>query len=249
LTLLPLETLLLLCLVALATGFIKGGVPSLGTMLTVSVALFFPPRDALGITLLYLLVGDLVAVSLYWQLAHWQELKKMLVPVVIGIVLGGMSLSGLDNDNLGLTLGIVVIILVALEPFRDRLNAWALSHPGSVRAGSGMLAGLATTIGNAAGPILSLYFLLLKLDKLSFVGTGAIFFCFVNLSKIPIFIGQDIFQPQYYGSVLLTAPLVLVGALGGRRFLQWVSQVWFNRIVLCFTALAGVWLVIRYFTG
>lgn len=248
-TLLPPEALLPLCLVALFTGFIKGGVPALGSLLTVSVALLFPPRDALGITLLYLLVGDLIAVSLYWRLAHWQELKKMVLPVLLGIGLGGLALNFLDNENLGLTLGLIVIVLVAMEPLRPQLNRFALSHPVSVRTGSGILAGIATTIGNAAGPILSLYFLLLKLNKLSFVGTGSIFFMFVNLSKIPIFMGQGIFQPEYFGSVLLTAPLVLVGALGGRKFLQWVSQVWFNRIILAFTALAGVWLVVRYFTG
>ena len=84
-SLLPTDALLFLCLVALFTGFIKAGMPSLGTLLTASVALMFPPRDALGITLLYLLVGDMVAVTLYWRLAHWQELKKMLIPVVAGI--------------------------------------------------------------------------------------------------------------------------------------------------------------------
>lgn len=241
--------LLLLCLVALFTGFIKAGVPSLGTLLTATVALLFPPRDALGITLLYLLVGDVVAVTLYWRLAHWQELKLMVLPVLAGIVLGGFALAFLDNEHLGLTLGLVVVVLVSMEPFRPRLNQWALDHPRRVRGASGVLAGTATTIGNAAGPILSLYFLLLKLDKKTFVGTGAIFFLFVNVTKIPIFVGQGIFQPQYFGSVALTAPLVLVGALGGRRFLEWISQLWFNRIVLFFTAFAGVWLVVRYFTG
>jgi uncharacterized protein len=249
LTLLPTDTLLLLCLVALFTGFIKAGVPSLGTLLTASVALIFPPRDALGITLLYLLVGDTIAVSLYWRLAHWKELIKMVLPVLTGIILGGISLAYLDNDNLGLTLGLVVIVLVSLEPLRPQLTGWALDHPHSVRSGSGVIAGIATTIGNAAGPILSLYFLLLKLDKKAFVGTGSIFFLFVNVAKIPIFIGQGIFQPMYFGSVLLTAPLVLVGALGGKKFLEWISQLWFNRIVLSFTAFAGAWLVLRYFTG
>jgi len=244
---LPVEILLLLCLVALFTGFIKAGMPSLGTLLTASVALIFPPRDALGITLLYLLVGDSVAVTLYWRLAHWQELKKMILPVLAGVITGGILLSMLNNENLGLTLGLVVIVLVSMEPFRPRLTQWALDHPGSVRSGSGILAGVATTIGNAAGPILSLYFLLLKLDKKAFVGTGAIFFLFVNVSKIPIFMGQGIFDSQYFASVALTAPLVFVGAIGGRKFLEWVSQLWFNRIVLFFTAFAGLWLIIRYF--
>ena len=246
--LLPIESLLLLCLVALFTGFIKAGMPSLGTLLTASVALMFPPRDALGITLMYLLVGDMVAVTLYWRLAHWQELKKMMLPVLAGVILGGILLGFLNNENLGLTLGVVVLVLVSLEPLRPRLTQWALDHPGSVRSGSGLLAGIATTIGNAAGPILSLYFLLLKLDKKAFVGTGSIFFLFVNVAKIPIFLGQDIFHMQYLGSVAVTAPLVLLGALGGKKFLEWISQQWFNRIVLSLTALAGFWLVVRYFT-
>ncbi|MDG1850632.1 MAG: sulfite exporter TauE/SafE family protein [Gammaproteobacteria bacterium] len=247
--LLPIESLLLLCLVALFTGFIKAGMPSLGTLLTASVALMFPPRDALGITLMYLLVGDMVAVTLYWRLAHWQELKKMMLPVLAGVIMGGILLAFLNNENLGLTLGVVVLVLVSLEPLRPRLTQWALEHPGSVRSGSGLLAGIATTIGNAAGPILSLYFLLLKLDKKAFVGTGSIFFLFVNVAKIPIFLGQGIFHMQYLGSVALTAPLVLLGALGGKKFLEWISQQWFNRIVLSLTALAGFWLVVRYFTG
>ena len=247
--LLPIESLLLLCLVALFTGFIKAGMPSLGTLLTASVALMFPPRDALGITLMYLLVGDMVAVTLYWRLAHWQELKKMMLPMLAGVILGGILLAFLNNENLGLTLGVVVLVLVSLEPLRPRLTQWALEHPGSVRSGSGLLAGIATTIGNAAGPILSLYFLLLKLDKKAFVGTGSIFFLFVNVAKIPIFLGQGIFHMQYLGSVALTAPLVLLGALGGKKFLEWISQQWFNRIVLSLTALAGFWLVVRYFTG
>lgn len=245
-SLLPPESLILLCLVALFTGFIKAGMPSLGALLSATVALMFPPRDALGITLMYLLVGDIVAVSLYHSLAHWQELKKMVVPVLAGIIVGGVMLYFLDNDNLGLTIGLIVIFLVSMEPVRPRLTQWSLDHPHTARGGSGFLAGIATTIGNSAGPILSLYFLLLKLDKKAFVGTGAIFFMSVNLSKIPIFAAQGIFQMKYFPSVALTAPLVFVGAIGGKYFLEWIPQHWFNRTVLVLTALAGLWLVLRY---
>lgn len=246
--LLPFDYLIILGAIALFTGFIKAGVPTLGALLSASVALVFPPRDALGITLMYLLVGDIVAVSLYWRLAHWDELKKMILPVLLGIGTGAVMLNYLNNENLGLTIGLVVIFLVSLEPFRPQLSQWAFHHPGSVRTGSGLLAGIATTIGNSAGPILSLYFLLLKLDKKAFVGTGCIFFLCVNLTKLPIFISLEMFQTQYFASVFITAPLVFVGALGGKKFLEWIPQLWFNRIILIFTAFAGFWLVIRYFS-
>jgi uncharacterized membrane protein YfcA len=247
LSFLPPEYLLLLAAVALFTGFVKAGVPSLGALMSAVVALAFTPREALGICLIYLLVGDLVAVSFYWRLAHLSELKKMIFPVLLGIAAGGFMLNFLDDNNLGLVIGLMVVFLVSLEPFRPRLSEWAIHHPQKVRGSSGVVAGISTTIGNAAGPIMSLYFLLLKLDKKAFVGTSSIFFLAVNTTKIPIFYYQDLFTPAYFSSIALTAPLVYVGALLGRKFLNWVSQLWFTRIILVCTALAGFWLVLRYF--
>ncbi len=245
--LLPPEFLVLLALVALFTGFVKAGVPSLGALMSAVVALAFTPREALGICLIYLLVGDVIAVSFYWRLAHLNELKKMIVPVLLGIVAGGFMLNFLDDNNLGLVIGLMVVFLVALEPFRPTLTEWAKLHPHSVRSSSGVLAGISTTIGNAAGPIMSLYFLLLKLDKKTFVGTSSIFFLTVNTTKLPIFYYQELFTTAYLPSIALTAPLVYIGALFGRKFLEWVSQLWFTRIILVCTALAGSWLIIRYF--
>jgi hypothetical protein len=69
------------------------------------------------------------------------------------------------------------------------------------------------------------------------------------VSKLPIFISQDVFHVQYMASIALTAPLVYAGALGGRVFLEWIPQLWFNRVVLIFTAIAAVWLVAASFTG
>ena len=46
-------------------------------------------------------------------------------------------------------------------------------------------------------------------------------------------------------SLALVAVLVYAGAFGGRKFLDWISQTWFNRIVLALTAVAGVLLIIN----
>ncbi|WP_020410062.1 sulfite exporter TauE/SafE family protein [Hahella ganghwensis] len=234
-----------LAAVALFTGFVKAGVPALGALISATVALMFPPKDALGITLLYLLTGDLVAVSLYWRQAHWQELRKMMPTILAGIVAGAGILLLLDNNSLGPVIGILILMLVSLEPFRPRITQWALDHPGKVRGASGVLAGITTTVGNAAGPIISLYLLLLKIDKHGFVGTSAIFFFCVNLTKIPVYGALGIFKDYYLLTYLSTIPLVLIGAYAGKRFLKWIPQLWFNRVILIFTALAGLTLVVR----
>ena len=136
-----------------------------------------------------------------------------------------------------------ILALVALEPFRPRLSEWALRNQGIARAGTGTLAGFATTISNSAGPILNIYFLLLKLDKHAFIGTATMFFFFANVSKIPVFLFQGIFDLQYLPSLAIVAPLVYLGAFAGRYFLEWIPQLWFNRAVLFFTALAALWLI------
>ncbi len=245
---LTLDLMLLFAVVALFTGFVKAGLPALGALLSAIVALAFSPQEALGICLIYLLIGDVIAVSFYHRLAVLRELKKMIAPVLLGIAFGGLLLNTLDNDSLGLAIGLVVIFLVALEPLHARLTQWAIHRPRSVRGVAGVLAGVATTIGNAAGPIMSLYFLLLKLDKKAFVGTASIFFLAVNLTKVPIFVWQGFFNPAYFASIALTAPLVFAGAVLGRAFLEWIPQLWFKRVILLLTAIAGCWLIVRYFS-
>ncbi|MEI7949553.1 MAG: sulfite exporter TauE/SafE family protein [Gammaproteobacteria bacterium] len=243
--LLDIHSLLFLALMALCTGFIKGGMPALGPLLSATVALWFPSREALGITLTLFLIGDSAAVYLYWRLANWRELSRMLVPLIVGIAIGGLVLRGLDNHALGLVIGIFVLLLVGLEPLRPRLTRWALANPQVARTSSGMLAGLATTISNSAGPILNIYFLVLNLDKRTFIGTATMFFAFANLAKLPIFIGQDVFHGHNFPSLLLVAPLIYLGAFAGKIFLEWISQLWFNRVVLILTAVAGVTLIIN----
>jgi uncharacterized protein len=241
--LLELNSLCFLALMALGTGFIKGGMPTLGPLLAATVALWFPSRDALGITLVLFLIGDSAAVYLYWRHANWEELRKMVLTVIVGIVIGGVVLRGLDNQALGLAIGVMVLVLVAMEPLRPRISKLALAHPTAARGLSGSLAGLATTISNSSGPILSIYFLVLNLQKRTFIGTASMFFAFANVAKVPIFAGQGVFQQFYFPSLLVVAPLVYAGAFGGKLFLEWISQLWFNRVVLVMTAVAGLMLV------
>jgi uncharacterized protein len=238
--------LIFLALIALFTGFVKAGLPALGGLISVVLVLLFPAKDALGLAVLYLLAGDFMASAMHWRKANLPVLRKLLPAIFIGISLGIMTLTRVSNDFLGAIIGIMIVLMVGMEPFRPRVTAWATSHVRFVRTGSGMLAGFTTTVGNAAGPILSLYFLLLKIDKYGFVGTAALFFLIVNLTKLPLYGAIGIFKTYYLWSYLLTVPLVFVGALVGKHFLDWIPQKHFNQVILTATGLAGAWLVIRY---
>lgn len=239
--------LLFLLFVALLTGFVKTGMPALGGFISVLMVIVFPPKDALGITLLYLLAGDLMAVSFYWRQANMIELRRLLPMIFVGIGSGILFLKFVNNDALGLIIGLMIVFFVSLEPFRVSVTEWAMRRIFWVRNLSGWLAGFTTTVGNAAGPVLSLYFLLLKLDKHSFTGTAALFFLTVNVTKLPLYGAIGIFKDYYLWSVLVTIPFVFIGGFFGRRFLHWIPQKRFTQAILFFTGLSGVILIVRYF--
>lgn len=241
--------LVALAFIALFTGFVKAGLPSLGALVSVSLVLLFPVKDALGLAVLYLLAGDLVASFMHWRKANLPVLIQLLPAIFFGIGLGALTLTQVSNDLLGALIGVLIVLMVGMEPFRPRVSEWAMRNIYFVRSGSGVLAGFSTTVGNAAGPILSLYFLLLKIDKYGFVGTAALFFLIVNVTKLPLYGALGMFKTYYLWSYMVTVPFVIVGALFGRRFIEWIPQQYFNRVVLSITGLSGIWLLSSYLMG
>ena len=72
-------------------------------------------------------------------------------------------------------------------------------------------------IGNSAGPIMSIYFLAMGLEKNRFIGTGAWFFLMVNLFKLPfhIFIWETIDKKTFLFDLALIPAIVLGAFMGG----------------------------------
>lgn len=243
---LDLPLLIFFVFIALFTGFVKAGLPVLGGLTSVMTAFIFPPKEAVAITLLYLLAGDIIAVALHWRHAQWQLLKKMLPAIIVGIIFGALTLQQVSNTWLGLLIGSVVIVFVAMEPLREKMTTLATLHEKPVRIVSGTLAGYTTTVASLAGPIMTLYFLLLKIDKHAFVATAALFFLIVNLIKAPIYGALGMFESYYLISYLVTLPVLAFGAFFGNRFLHWIPQKAFNLIIIILTGLGGITLLIKY---
>jgi uncharacterized membrane protein YfcA len=105
-------------------------------------------------------------------------------------------------------------------------------------------AGFATTIANAAGPIMSLYLLGQGLPKNEFVGTGVWFFLLVNLCKIPVYLGHHLITPASLAFDAVLLPALLVGAVLGRVLLRRIPQALFERVVLALTVVAAALLFV-----
>ena len=229
-----------LVLCALLFGFSKtaiGGVSLLGVVLAAAV---LPARDSTGVALLLLLAGDVVAVWTYRHDVDWRLIGRLVLPVLAGIALGATFLATVDDLVLKRTIGLVLLVLLLLGLWPDRLGV----HRPAVAMGYGGLAGFTTMVANAGGPAMSLYLLAAKYDKLRFLGTTSWFFFAVNLTKVPVSIGLGIVRPATALIAAVLVPAVLLGTWLGRAVIKRIAQRTFERLITLFVALSALYLVL-----
>lgn len=225
---------------AFLVGFSKTGVPGLGILIVPLLTVVFPARLSVGALLPLLLVGDLVAIARYRQHAQWRQLVRLLPFVLLGMVPGRFFLGAIDDRQLKLALGVLVLVLVVLELLRRRYKWDRVPHTWWFAAVVGFSAGFATTIGNLAGPIMSLYLLSMGFDKYRFLGTGAWYYFIVNGLKVPVFADLGIITSATLQFDLLMAPVVLLGAGVGIKALPHIPQRVFSQVVVILAAAAAV---------
>lgn len=100
-------------------------------------------------------------------------------------------------------------------------------------------------IGNAAGPVMAVYLLSMKLPKLSFVGTSAWFFLIVNYLKIPlqVFVWDNI-TVKSLSLNLTTVPFILVGCILGVWLVKRFPEGSYRKFIIAMTVISTILLLI-----
>ena len=235
---------------ALLIGVSKTGITGLGILAVAIAATVLPPRDSTGTVLLILLVGDVMAITIYRRVASWSHLRRIFPWAGAGVLLGAVALGRVNNDGARRLIGAILLILIGAYFIRQRaVNGRGEEAPAFMRypwlvAGTGVLAGFTTMVANAAGPIMILYLLALRLPKEIFVGTTAWFFLALNLFKTPFSYGLGLINAASLTVALPLAPIVVAGALLGRHLLRVLDQRRFEQIALALSFVAGVRLLL-----
>jgi uncharacterized membrane protein YfcA len=247
-----------LCLGMSKTGFT--GMSMLGVALMAEV---WPARESTGVILPMLIFGDFFAVMLFSRHALWPEVWRVLPPAVLGVVIGFGIFRLLPGTIFGPVIGWIILVLVCLQlwqrseaasrPLAELSGETVTSVNGdqdrgnlrqtSLRWSLGALTGITTMLANAAGPVMTVYLLMMRLAKYEFVGTSAWFYCIINLTKLPFSYSLGVINLSSLGFNLILLPAVAAGALAGRWLLKLVPQLWFERILLASSALAAVRLI------
>jgi uncharacterized membrane protein YfcA len=221
---------------AFFVGISKTGLPGLGILVVPLMVLTVgDARQSAGWLLPVLCTADLFAVY-YWR--HNAAAKRLfsLAPWVLGGMALGAAALGLSEHVLRPVVGAIVLAMLALY-VRRRLRSVEVEIPVH-GAPYGVAAGFATTVANAAGPVMSLYLLSKRLSKEDFVTTGAWFFFVINLTKVPIYTWHGLIGRRSLAFDAVMVPAVLAGALAGRWLVYRIPQMLFEALVVALTAVS-----------
>lgn len=196
-----------------ALGLSKGGFAGVGSISTPLVALVLPPFEAAALLLPILIVQDLISLWVYRGDWSGRNLRLMLPGAALGVGAAWALAAYIPEAYVRLIVGGISLSFV--------LNAWfgrrtEQSIP-PARSGVfwGTVSGFTSAFANAGGPPFQIYMLPQHLPKLTFVGTGTIFFAVVNWLKVlPYFALGNFTRHGLVVSLALMPVAVLANFLG-----------------------------------
>ncbi len=227
-------------LVAFLVGFSKTGIGGM-TMIAIPIlATTFGGKDSTGMILPMLLTGDLFAVCYYRKNVTWNNVFKPLPWALLGLLLGAVVGNYISDKAFITLIGLIILICLVLLVYTEKKGKdFIVPNAAWFYILIGILSGFSSMIGNAAGPIFTVYLLALGFKKNDFMGTNAWFFFIINLSKLPL----QIFVWHNIGLKTLTVaafmiPVLTIGAILGYLVLKKINEKIFRYIVIVMTAIA-----------
>jgi uncharacterized protein len=233
-------------LAVLVAAFVKGavafGFPLVATPL---LALVFDVKTAVAVSIVPNIVMDSVQLVRRGQALGTVRRLAVLLPCgVAGMWLGTHMLVILPGRVATMVLAGFVLGFVALSVsgFAPRIPAaWErwLSPP------VGLLAGVLGGLTNVPGTPLVIYFYALGMDKYEFVRAAALSFMVFKLVQLVALFWYGVLGLDRLALSVLFTVIGLGGFAVGLRLQDWLPERVFNRAVLVFLVIVGVWLIAR----
>ncbi len=213
---------------------------------------------ASGAVVPLLILGDIAAVYYYRNDRQPGMVRRLYPPMAVGLILGMVIMCIMDNAQFKLGVGILATSILFFDFLRKRIGWNTVVKTAFFRNFCGILTGVTTMLGNAAGVISAVYFASQNLDKKHFMGTNAVFFFLVNTSKIPLLLlatniktiwgfdpsdAQIITVTTFYLTLIFTPGLIL-GALVGRKLYFMIPEKVFVPLILVLNLITALHILI-----
>ncbi len=234
---------IIVALCAIMVGISKTGIPGISILVVPLMAIAIPARQSVGVLLGILILADIFAVAYHRHNARWNHVLKLLPPTLVGIAAGYFFLRLIDDDNkLKPIIGGIVLVMLVVHFWRTKTKGKDAAIPTQwwFALVLGFMAGITTMMANAAGPVMVIYLLAMRLDKIEYVGTQAWFFFVVNWLKVPFSSNLNMMTAESVKLDLIMLPFIAAGAVIGIYFLKRIPQKTFAAVVQILAAIAAV---------
>jgi uncharacterized protein len=226
---------------AFIIGLAKAGLKGIDMLNVTIMALVFGGKASTGIVLPLLCAADIAAVLYYKRHVKWSHFWKLVPWMAIGILIGvyiGRDLNeALFRKVMAIIIVVTVLIMLVMELNKTEKVP---THP-FFAAGTGMVAGITTMLGNLAGAFSNIYFLAMRMTKNNFIGTAAWVFLVMNLFKLPL-------QVWYWKNIdvkslqvdLLLLPALALGFWVGLKIVKRIRDDNYRKVVIVLTMVGAL---------
>ena len=232
---------LLLC-AGFIMGLDKGGIKPVGVVAMYLITTIVSPPEMLGILAPLLLIGELYPAFHYRKNRETGAVCAFLPWVFLGLAAGGIIGRHMDAHGFNIVIAVFILLMALLLTFSEfRHLGFPRKSDGAMTAGLGVLAGLSSILGNAAGAVTNLYFLRKTDTKNAFLGSSSFLYLFVNSAKIVIYL---LFWSVFsWISVLISlymVPAILAGVLTATLIIKTVPEKVYRILVIVSVYYAGI---------
>ena len=230
--------------VALLGGMAKTGVQGAGMLSVPMLATVFGGQSSTGILLPILCFADVLGLLYYHRHASWMHLRRLFPWAAAGTAIGTVVGGFVDDRTFKILMASAIIgsvlIMIWLE---NRPKSGVPDSPALARA-TGLIAGFTSMVGNLAGPLMAVYFLMMRMPKYIFIGTSAWFFLVMNLFKVPfhVFVWDTISWSTFLMD-LTAIPAIVLGAASGILIVRNLSEKHYRWFIIVMTLIAAVFMI------
>ena len=220
---------------ALLSGF------GLGTILTPVFLLFYEPKIAIFLVAIVHLLNNLLKFSIFREHVDFEILKRFGVLALIGAFIGAFGQAYVANIWLKKLIGNVLIYLGLQEWFPKQSQ---FRFPKSFDPLGGFLSGLIGGLVGNQGAIRSAFLLNYKISKETFIATGVVIACVIDMARIPVYwISYGEAVSESWKPLLILVLVTFAGTFLGTALLKRFSISGFRKAVSGIIVLMGFYFV------
>lgn len=207
------------------------------------VSLFAPANAVAPIINIGNFIGRPARIFLFWKHIQWRVVCFYLPGALLGALLGGWLLQGLDLAWVQLLLGLFLVSTLLQYRLGKREKSFRMVI--SAFPALGFVVAALSTISGATGAVLNPFFINYGITKERLVATKAFNSFVVALIQIPTYYALNLINSDVVYSGLAVGTGAFIGNYAGKKMLARMSNQQFLMWVTYFMVFAGVWMIIQ----